>query len=158
MTATPPRRITFYGPQEDLLVQLHTPLSHRCAGRRPTDFAPRPVRILPGAAYQIQDDVLNLVGDGKKYGKEIGCALLEGKRTLILAHLFKTCDGAGKRRSQTFFGKPRPERAPREVAWVLAALHRHGSIDQARQAARDFAGTARAEFEKAYRDAPSGPM
>src|SRR5580692_2098512 len=41
-----------------------------------------------GAAFQIQDDVLNLVGDVRKYGKEIGGDLWEGKRTLILAHLF----------------------------------------------------------------------
>src|ERR1019366_582498 len=37
-----------------------------------------------GAAFQIQDDVLNLEGDRGKYGKEIGGDLLEGKRTLIL--------------------------------------------------------------------------
>ena len=43
-----------------------------------------------GTAFQIQDDVLNLVGDARKYGKEIGGDLLEGKRTLILAHLFKS--------------------------------------------------------------------
>ncbi|WP_370657334.1 polyprenyl synthetase family protein [Deinococcus sp. KNUC1210] len=37
-----------------------------------------------GAAFQIRDDVLNLIGDAQLYGKEIGGDLLEGKRTLIL--------------------------------------------------------------------------
>ena len=36
-----------------------------------------------GTAFQIRDDVLNLIGDPAKYGKEIGGDLLEGKRTLI---------------------------------------------------------------------------
>ena len=38
-----------------------------------------------GAAFQIQDDLLNLVGDDD-YGKEINGDLWEGKRTLMLIH------------------------------------------------------------------------
>jgi glycerophosphoryl diester phosphodiesterase len=44
-----------------------------------------------GAAFQIQDDVLNLIGDHEKYGKELGGDLWEGKRTLILIELLKSC-------------------------------------------------------------------
>ena len=40
-----------------------------------------------GAAFQIQDDLLNLVGDEALYGKEINGDLREGKRTLVLIHL-----------------------------------------------------------------------
>ena len=40
-----------------------------------------------GAAFQIQDDVLNLIGDEEEYGKEINGDLYEGKRTLPLIHL-----------------------------------------------------------------------
>ncbi|MGH9138437.1 MAG: polyprenyl synthetase family protein, partial [Acidimicrobiales bacterium] len=40
-----------------------------------------------GAAFQIQDDLLNLVGDEARYGKEINGDLYEGKRTLVLIHL-----------------------------------------------------------------------
>ncbi len=40
-----------------------------------------------GTAFQIQDDILNLVADESKYGKEIGGEILEGKRTLIFIHL-----------------------------------------------------------------------
>jgi geranylgeranyl diphosphate synthase type II len=39
-----------------------------------------------GAAFQIQDDLLNLVGDESLYGKEINGDLREGKRTLVLIH------------------------------------------------------------------------
>jgi geranylgeranyl diphosphate synthase type II len=108
-----------------------------------------------GTAFQIQDDVLNLIGDRKKYGKEIGGDLLEGKRTLILAHLFKSCSSLDRERLRTFFGKPRSERFPDDVAWVQESLHKYGSIDYARRVSRDFAQAARREFENAYRKAPA---
>jgi geranylgeranyl diphosphate synthase type II len=38
-----------------------------------------------GAAFQIQDDVLNLAPD-YRYGKELNGDLLEGKRSLLLIH------------------------------------------------------------------------
>ena len=40
-----------------------------------------------GAAFQIRDDLLNLIGDEAKYGKESCGDLYEGKRTLMVIHL-----------------------------------------------------------------------
>jgi geranylgeranyl diphosphate synthase type II len=109
-----------------------------------------------GTAFQIQDDVLNLVGDRGKYGKEIGGDLLEGKRTLILAHLFKNGNAQERERLKAFFAKPRAQRLPREVAWVYDLLRSYGSIEYARKAARDFADGARREFDVAYAGASPG--
>ncbi|MEM4648649.1 MAG: polyprenyl synthetase family protein [Nitrososphaerota archaeon] len=44
---------------------------------------------LIAVAFQIQDDVLNLVGDEAKYGKEIGGDITEGKRTLMVIHALR---------------------------------------------------------------------
>jgi geranylgeranyl diphosphate synthase, type II len=44
-----------------------------------------------GAAFQIQDDLLNLTGEFAKYGKELGGDIAEGKRTLMLIHLLAAC-------------------------------------------------------------------
>src|SRR6185295_1925385 len=109
-----------------------------------------------GTAFQIQDDVLNLTGDRDKYGKEIGGDLLEGKRTLILAHLFQQLSPLEKTRLAAFFAKPRAQRLSREVAWIYDLLRSHGSLDYARQAARAFADGARREFETAYAKAAPG--
>ncbi len=46
-----------------------------------------------GAAFQIRDDLLNLVGDEQTYGKEILGDLYEGKRTLPLVHLLSVANG-----------------------------------------------------------------
>ena len=50
-----------------------------------------------GAAFQIRDDLLNLVGDERTYGKEILGDLYEGKRTLPLVHLMANATGADRR-------------------------------------------------------------
>ncbi|HEX3770562.1 MAG TPA: polyprenyl synthetase family protein [Polyangiaceae bacterium] len=110
-----------------------------------------------GAAFQIQDDVLNLKGDRGKYGKEIGGDLLEGKRTLVLAHLFRSCEPQEKQRLKAFFAKPRAQRLPRDVAWIYDLLGRHGSIEYARSAARQLVEAARREFDGAYGGATPGP-
>ena len=55
-----------------------------------------------GAAFQIQDDLLNLVGDEENYGKEIGGDIWEGKRTLMLIHLLSACHPAETNRSGVF--------------------------------------------------------
>ena len=53
--------------------------------------------VPPGPAFQIQDDLLNLVGDEALYGKEINGDLREGKRTLVLIHLIGAAEGSDRR-------------------------------------------------------------
>jgi geranylgeranyl diphosphate synthase, type II len=107
-----------------------------------------------GAAFQIQDDLLNLVGDEKLYGKERAGDLLEGKRTLALIHLLHSCTLSEKHRLSRFLAAPRIRRRKREVDWIL--LRKYGSIDYARSRARNLAGAALGEFSLAYRDAAGG--
>jgi geranylgeranyl diphosphate synthase type II len=109
-----------------------------------------------GTAFQIQDDALNLMGDRNRYGKEIGGDLLEGKRTLILAHLFRQASAHEKDRLRMFLAKPRAQRLPREVAWIYELLRGYGSIEYARNAAREFADGARRELENAFAEATPG--
>ncbi len=107
-----------------------------------------------GVAFQIQDDILNLVGDRGKYGKEIGGDILEGKRTLILIHLLQECALHEKARLRAFLATPRPDRSERDVAWVYELLAKYGSIEYARRTARHLAGAALHEFLTAYGPLP----
>jgi geranylgeranyl pyrophosphate synthase len=110
-----------------------------------------------GTAFQVQDDVLNLVGEREKYGKEIGGDLLEGKRTLILAHLLRCSSPFERDRLVAFLAKARAERSPRDVAWIHERMRSYGSIEYARGAARQFAAGASQELETAYSGATPGP-
>jgi geranylgeranyl diphosphate synthase type II len=61
-----------------------------------------------GTAFQIQDDILNLVGDERDYGKEIDGDLWEGKYTLILIHALRSASESERRHAQEILARPRP--------------------------------------------------
>jgi geranylgeranyl diphosphate synthase type II len=108
--------------------------------------------MLLGAAFQIQDDVLNLTA-GPAYGKEIGGDLYEGKRTLMLAHLWEHGGPEDRDRLQAILGKPRSRRLPREIHWLQRRLEQQGSIEYARQAAGQLQAAAVRCFDSAYESA-----
>jgi geranylgeranyl diphosphate synthase type II len=108
-----------------------------------------------GAAFQIHDDVLNLIGDTKKYGKELAGDLWEGKRTLILMELLSRTNPSERLALSHFFGKARAEKSRAEVEDVLRLLHHYGAIEAARSKAEALAGAAQYEFDRAFADAPA---
>jgi geranylgeranyl diphosphate synthase, type II len=107
-----------------------------------------------GAAFQIQDDLLNLIGDAQRYGKELGGDILEGKRTLMLIRLFEQATPDERERLHGFLALPRNERPQADVHWVREGMDRYGCIDYARQVAHGLAGSAHYEFEQLYRQVP----
>lgn len=107
-----------------------------------------------GAAFQIQDDLLNLAGDEAKYGKEIGGDIWEGKRTLILIHTLNHCNTREKKRLQRFLATPRMDRSPEDVLWVYELMGKYKSMEYARASARQLAGAGLKEFIVAYSDLP----
>ncbi len=68
----------------------------------------RKFAALLGMAFQIQDDVLNLVAEGGKYGKEIAGDLWEGKHTLIVLHMMRSVSSRERAQAQAILQKPRP--------------------------------------------------
>src|SRR5262245_4104231 len=75
-----------------------------------------------GTAFQIQDDLLNLTGDERRYGKEIGGDLLEGKRTLMLIHLLRHLDTRESARLTAYLARPRAARSPGDTRWILELM------------------------------------
>lgn len=110
-----------------------------------------------GAAFQIQDDLLNLEGDEGEYGKEIDGDLFEGKRTLPLIHLVAEAAGADRSIVDRFLGLDRSERTVEEVEEIRGLLDVYGSIAFARAYAQGIADTAVDAFEAAFAAAEPGP-
>ncbi|MFI5836192.1 polyprenyl synthetase family protein [Micromonospora sp. NPDC051300] len=102
-----------------------------------------------GAAFQIQDDALNLTGDYASYGKEIAGDLWEGKRTLILIDFMRRCTPDERERVTAFLGRTRAERTAAEVRWLHGRLLAYDCVESARRSARELARAARHEAERA---------
>ncbi len=113
--------------------------------------------FLLGAAFQIQDDVLNLTGTASRYGKEIGGDLWEGKRTLVLCHAMAHATPSGRSRLEDFFSRPGERRLDRELLRTYELLHQSGSIEWARQASSALAKGAEKELASAFAGARDGP-
>ncbi|MEY4578144.1 MAG: hypothetical protein RL701_2847 [Pseudomonadota bacterium] len=110
-----------------------------------------------GAAFQIQDDVLNLVGDIASYGKELNGDLAEGKRTLLLIHTLQHADARTRRHLRALLALPRAERDARAVAYIRSAIEDHGSIAYAQSVAHALAGAAEHEYERAFAACTTSP-
>lgn len=110
-----------------------------------------------GAAFQIRDDLLNLEGDEREYGKEIDGDLFEGKRTLPLIHLMREAAGDDRVTVDHYLRLDRSERTAELVDEIRTLLDTYGSIDYARAYAQGIADTAVDAFEVAFASATPGP-
>lgn len=110
-----------------------------------------------GAAFQIRDDVLNLVGDEASYGKEILGDLYEGKRTLPLVHLTSAATGADREIVDDYLLRDRADRSQDMVRTVRSLMDDYGSIDFTVQFAEGILDVAEDYFEHAFADATPGP-
>ena len=93
-----------------------------------------------GTAFQIMDDVLDYSGDAAQIGKNLGDDLGEGKMTLplIRALAVGTPEEADVIRHAIAGG------GLTDFAPVVAALHRTGALDYARQRAKEESDAAAA--------------
>ena len=110
-----------------------------------------------GAAFQIRDDVLNLLGEESRYGKERFGDLYEGKRTLMLNHVVTASTGDEHARLVDFLRRERSERTADDVHSVLDSMRRHRSIEFAEQLGRGIANAAHTAFEEAFDGVADGP-
>ncbi len=101
-----------------------------------------------GVVFQIQDDILNLVGEEGKYGKEIAGDIWEGKRTLMLIHLLKHCNASEKKEFLRIMSKPRKEKTEKEIQIVLSMIKKYKSIDYAKDVSDKMAQKSKVIFNK----------
>lgn len=84
-----------------------------------------------GRAFQVQDDLLDVVADKEKLGKPIGGDILEGKKTFLLVHALNRAEGADLGLLQSVA----TQRAGGDelVKRVTALYERLGVLDDARR-------------------------
>ncbi len=103
---------------------------------------------LIGIAFQIQDDVLNLVGEEELYGKEPLGDLLEGKRTVMLIHVMREADETTRKDISHILHIPRAKKTQAHAQEILAAMKRFGAIEYAIDLADKLAHKGVRKFEE----------
>jgi octaprenyl-diphosphate synthase len=96
-----------------------------------------------GIAFQIADDLLDLVGEEETTGKSLGTDLEQQKLTLPLIRLLTRASAEDASRYQRILNSP--ENHKREA--LGPDLLRTGALGYARQRAQEFAARARADLD-----------
>ena len=93
-------------------------------------------------AFQIQDDLLNILGDERTMGKDHLTDVLESKRTLMVIHCLAAAEPADRERLIELlrFGHDKNREQAHEI---VELLHRYGSVEYARSLARTLILEAR---------------
>jgi geranylgeranyl diphosphate synthase, type I len=105
-----------------------------------------------GLAFQIQDDILGLIGDEEKLGKPRGSDLREGKHTLLLTHAFRNGSDTQLAALEPFIGKK--DITPEEVDLAEKIFREIGTIDHVSKIAKDYIESA-LPFLEALEPSPS---
>ena len=109
-----------------------------------------------GAAFQIQDDLLNLMADSR-YGKELNGDLWEGKRTLMLIHALRAAAPDERERLCEILRGAREQRKPEQVCWMRELIDKYQCMEYARRIGHGLAGAAMHEFSLLSAGLPDSP-
>lgn len=109
-----------------------------------------------GIAFQIRDDVLNLMPE-VSYGKEFAGDLYEGKRTLVLAHLFAQARSAEREELRERLDKLRGRKTPEDIEWILKLIDHYDALRYAQDVAEARARRGFELLEPVLEDLPRRP-
>ncbi len=100
-----------------------------------------------GVAFQIQDDILDIVGEKFAKGKGgLGMDITEGKRTLMVIHTLKNATEEDRKRLIEILNKHTDDKKERTEA--IEIIKKYGSIEYAQKRAREIMKQAWAETDK----------
>jgi geranylgeranyl diphosphate synthase type I len=86
-----------------------------------------------GTAFQLQDDILGVIGNQKQTGKPVGADIREGKKTLIVYHALLNATDQQKRELLSIIGNAEATEA--QIAHATRLLQDLGGIDYTRRLA-----------------------
>jgi geranylgeranyl diphosphate synthase type I len=97
-------------------------------------------------AFQIQDDLLNILGDVDTMGKDFLTDVLESKRTLMVIHCLTEANPQDRERLTHLLGLQN-DKSLEEATEVVKLLKRYGSVEYAQMMASDLIAQGRSFLE-----------
>jgi geranylgeranyl diphosphate synthase type I len=101
-----------------------------------------------GLAFQIQDDLLNLVGKQEALGKDFRSDITEGKRTLIAVHAIQNAEQS----EELVAILASHTTAPTMLSAAVEIMRTSGSLDYARDYSKGLVNKAKADLANAITD------
>ena len=110
-----------------------------------------------GIAFQVRDDVLNLMPEAS-YGKEFAGDLYEAKPTLILSHTFALATQVESTKMRKLLIKRRSEKTPEDINYLLMCIHKYDSLSYAQNIAQLRANKGLKLLLESLADCPNQPI
>lgn len=98
-----------------------------------------------GTAFQLQDDILGVVGDEKQLGKPVGSDIREGKRTTVIHHAFNNASAQQKAKIKNTLG--RADANAEEIEEVTRLLVELGGVSETKRMAEEILSEAVRELD-----------
>jgi geranylgeranyl diphosphate synthase type I len=111
-------------------------------GKNSTDFEDEQVLAIKnfagscGTAFQLQDDILGILGDEKSIGKPVGSDIREGKKTVIVYESIKNASASEKNKILSVLGNK--EASPNEVSEVTVLFQELGGTERTGKLAKQY--------------------
>ncbi len=99
-----------------------------------------------GIAFQLQDDILGVVGDKNVLGKPVGSDIREGKRTTIVHYSYMEASDSERSLIENSLGNP--DASESDINKVVKILVERGGIDKTYRQARKYIEEAYPQLEE----------
>ncbi len=110
------------------------------SAQQPAAIAVAKFCSLCGTAFQIQDDILGIVGDPRQMGKPVGSDIREGKSTLLTLRALQVADTEQRAQIMRLLGKTGASAA--DIRQVCELLRDLGVVDYANAISRRYVDEA----------------
>ncbi|MDI6769354.1 MAG: polyprenyl synthetase family protein [Anaerolineales bacterium] len=117
------------------MIGLNVPSNDHPLVKAISEFASR-----CGTAFQLQDDILGVVGDESQLGKPVGSDFREGKRTTIVFYALKRASAKQKAHLLSILGNKSASQS--DVVEAIHLLQTLGGIEETHALARSYVTSA----------------
>jgi len=100
-----------------------------------------------GVAFQIRDDMLDMIADEKEFGKKRYGDLYEGKLTLMALHAFDRASPGEKERMNGVYAKTRERKDQSDIGFLVDMIEKYDGIGYAKEKGEKYAEEAEQALE-----------